>query len=66
MSEKKHTGFRTISPERQREIASMGGRAVHERGVGRKWDSETARQAGIKGGTRTQQLRRERMAAATE
>jgi general stress protein YciG len=39
-----------MSPERQREIASKGGRAAHEKGTAHEWTAEEARQAGRKGG----------------
>jgi hypothetical protein len=39
-------GFATFSPERRREIASRGGKAVQARGTGHKWTSETAAIAG--------------------
>ena len=43
-------GFASMDPAKQREIASKGGRAVHEKGTGRQWNSEEARAAGRKGG----------------
>src|SRR6478672_3782797 len=43
-------GFAAMSPEKQREIASEGGRAAHQQGVAHEWNSEEARQAGRKGG----------------
>ena len=39
-----------MSPERQREIASQGGRAAHQQGVAHEWSAEEARAAGRKGG----------------
>jgi general stress protein YciG len=39
-----------MSPERQREIASQGGRAAHLQGVAHEWSSEEAKAAGKKGG----------------
>jgi uncharacterized protein len=39
-----------MSPERQREIASKGGRAAHEKGTAHEWTPEEARRAGRKGG----------------
>jgi len=39
-----------MDPAQQREIASQGGRASHERGTGHEWDSQEAREAGRKGG----------------
>ena len=52
-------GFAAMSPERQREIASKGGRAAHEQGVAHQWSSEEARQAGRKGGMNSRGGRRE-------
>lgn len=43
-------GFAAMSPEKQREIASEGGRAAHQQGVAHEWNSEEARLAGRKGG----------------
>ena len=43
-------GFASMDPEKQREIASMGGRAAHESGNAHEFDSEEARKAGKKGG----------------
>jgi general stress protein YciG len=43
-------GFASMDPEQQREIASLGGRASHEQGIGHEWDSREAREAGRKGG----------------
>ena len=39
-----------MSPEKQREIASKGGRAAHLKGTAHEWTSEEARSAGRKGG----------------
>lgn len=39
-----------MSAERQREIASKGGRAAHEKGTAHEWTPEEARRAGRKGG----------------
>jgi Stress-induced bacterial acidophilic repeat motif. len=39
-----------MSPEKQREIASKGGRAAHEKGTAHEWSAEEARNAGRKGG----------------
>ncbi len=48
-------GFATMSPEKQRELASLGGRAAHAKGTARQWTVEEAREAGRKGGKVTQQ-----------
>ena len=39
-----------MSPEKQREIASKGGRAAHQKGTAHEWSSDEARDAGRKGG----------------
>lgn len=38
-------GFASMSPERQRAIASEGGRAAHARGTAHEFTSEEARRA---------------------
>ena len=43
-------GFASMDPERQREIASQGGKAAHESGNAHEFTSEEAREAGRKGG----------------
>ena len=43
-------GFAAMDPARQREIASMGGKAAHESGHAHEFTSEEAREAGRKGG----------------
>ena len=43
-------GFASMSPDKQREIASKGGRAAHQKGTAHEWTSEEARSAGRKGG----------------
>jgi len=43
-------GFAAMDPEKQREIASKGGRAAHESGNAHEFTSEEAREAGRKGG----------------
>jgi general stress protein YciG len=39
-----------MDPQRQREIASLGGRAAHAQGTAHEFDAEEARLAGRKGG----------------
>ena len=43
-------GFASMDPQRQREIASQGGKAAHESGHAHEFTSEEAREAGSKGG----------------
>jgi general stress protein YciG len=47
---KARRGFASMSPEKQREIASKGGRAAHAKGTAHEWSAEEARRAGRKGG----------------
>jgi general stress protein YciG len=47
---KERRGFASMSPEKQREIASKGGRAAHQKGTAHEWTSDEARNAGRKGG----------------
>lgn len=49
-SGKSERGFAAMDPERQREIASEGGKAAHESGNAHEFTSEEAREAGRKGG----------------
>lgn len=48
--QKERRGFASMSPDKQREIASKGGRAAHAKGTAHEWNSEEARAAGRKGG----------------
>ena len=51
MSEKRdERGFAGMDDEKQREIASKGGRAAHEQGAAHEFTSDEAREAGRKGG----------------
>ncbi|MES2525266.1 MAG: KGG domain-containing protein [Gemmatimonadota bacterium] len=50
MTGKSRRGFASMDPARQREIASKGGRAAHEKGTAHEWSSDEAREAGRKGG----------------
>jgi general stress protein YciG len=43
-------GFASMDPDKQREIASKGGRAAHVQGTAHEWSSDEARAAGRKGG----------------
>jgi general stress protein YciG len=43
-------GFASMDRSKQREIASKGGRAAHEKGTAHEWTREEAREAGRKGG----------------
>lgn len=39
-----------MDPDKQKQIASIGGKAAHKKGTAHKWTSEEARIAGQKGG----------------
>jgi general stress protein YciG len=43
-------GFAAMDQNQQREIASKGGQAAHQKGTAHEFDSEEARRAGQKGG----------------
>lgn len=43
-------GFASMDPKRQREIASQGGKAAHQKGTAHEFTSQEAREAGSKGG----------------
>lgn len=47
---KSKRGFASMSEQKQREIASKGGRAAHAKGTAHEFSSEEARAAGKKGG----------------
>ena len=47
---KERRGFASMSTDKQREIASKGGRAAHEKGTAHEWTPDEARAAGRKGG----------------
>jgi hypothetical protein len=45
--------------DKQREIASKGGRAAHQKRTAHEWTSEEARAAGRKGGVASHQRKRQ-------
>lgn len=49
-SKSRGRGFASMDPDKQRQIASKGGRAAHEMGTAHEWNSNEARAAGRKGG----------------
>src|SRR5690554_32116 len=51
-------GFASMDAQKQREIASKGGRAAHAKGTAHEFSPEEARQAGRKGGERVSADRR--------
>jgi general stress protein YciG len=48
-------GFASMDRDRQREIASKGGKLAHLRGMAHEWTPEEAREAGRKGGAAVRQ-----------
>lgn len=63
---KEDRGFASMDRSKQREIASKGGKAAHQKGTAHEWTSEEAREAGRKGGLASHAKRRQRMAQAQE
>ena len=47
---KQDRGFASMDPEKQRRIASKGGKAAHAKGVAHQFSEAEAREAGRKGG----------------
>jgi uncharacterized protein len=62
MADTSKRGFASMDPNRQREIASKGGRAAHAKGTAHEFTSDEARNAGRKGGEAVSR-NREHMAA---
>ena len=50
---------------KQREIASKGGKAAHQKGTAHEWTSEEAREAGRKGGMASHRRKQGQMADIT-
>jgi general stress protein YciG len=63
---KEDRGFASMDPAKQREIASKGGKAAHQKGTAHEWTSEEARDAGRKGGIASHRRRREQMGGDME
>ena len=61
---KEDRGFASMDRAKQREIASKGGKAAHQKGTAHEWTSEEARDAGRKGGIASHQRRREQSTPA--
>jgi general stress protein YciG len=60
---KEDRGFASMDRAKQREIASKGGKAAHQKGTAHEWTSEEARDAGRKGGIASHQRRRDQTVA---
>ena len=57
---KEDRGFASMERTKQREIASKGGKAAHQKGSAHEWTSEEAREAGRKGGMASHRRKQER------
>jgi uncharacterized protein len=62
---KEDRGFASMDRAKQREIASKGGKAAHQKGTAHEWTSEEARDAGRKGGIASHRRRREQMGSTS-
>ena len=62
---KEDRGFASMDRAKQREIASKGGKAAHQKGTAHEWTSDEARDAGRKGGLASHKRRREQMASGS-
>lgn len=60
---KEDRGFASMDRAKQREIASKGGKAAHQKGTAHEWTSEEARDAGRKGGLASHKRRREQLSS---
>lgn len=58
---KEDRGFASMDRAKQRDIASKGGKAAHQKGTAHEWTSEEARDAGRKGGLASHKRRREQL-----
>ena len=47
---KSRKGFASMDPARRRAIASLGGKAAHQKGSAHQWTADEAKAAGRKGG----------------
>jgi general stress protein YciG len=63
---KEDRGFASMDRVKQREIASKGGKAAHQKGTAHEWTSEEAREAGRKGGMASHRRRKQMMDTPTE
>ena len=61
MAKKEH-GFASMQPERQKAIASLGGKAAHAKKTAHEWTAEEAREAGRRGGMASHRRRLDRRA----
>ena len=63
---KEDRGFASMDRAKQREIASKGGKAAHQKGTAHEWTSEEAREAGRKGGMASHRRKQEQQQQTPE
>ena len=63
---KEDRGFASMDRSKQKEIASKGGKAAHQKGTAHEWTSEEAREAGRKGGMASHRRKQEGSPDAVE
>ena len=61
---KEDRGFASMDRNKQRDIASKGGKAAHQKGTAHEWTSEEAREAGRKGGMASHRRKQEQQQPA--
>jgi general stress protein YciG len=61
---KEDRGFASMDRGKQREIASKGGKAAHQKGTAHEWTSEEAREAGRKGGMASHRRKQEQSSSS--
>lgn len=61
---KEDRGFASMDRSKQRDIASKGGKAAHQKGTAHEWTSEEAREAGRKGGMASHRRKQEQQQPA--
>ena len=62
---KEDRGFASMDRAKQREIASKGGKAAHQKGTAHEWTSEEAREAGRKGGMASHRRKQEQQGSSS-
>jgi uncharacterized protein len=63
---KEDRGFASMDRSKQREIASKGGKAAHQKGTAHEWTSEEAREAGRKGGMASHRRKQEQTSSPSD
>ena len=63
---KEDRGFASMDRNKQREIASKGGKAAHQKGTAHEWTSEEAREAGRKGGMASHRRKQDQQSSSDD